>query len=878
MSSIFGLFYYYERQRISLPLLNVRAEASIKELAAQVKLTQTYGNDAAFPIEATYLFPIPARAAVCGFVMIKQDGTKVVGCVQEKQDARKTYDAAVAQGKQASLMEQQTPDVFQVSVGNIPSNEQVQVELVYATELSEDEENDSIRFHLPVHVGTRYGQAPNATTSSTNAVFVSASSKTPFLSIAATVEATAPIAKIGCPSHSVSTELGPDPSLPNFKELPFSNYARVSLSSDSALDKDFVLTIKSAGLDAPRCIAELHPSPTHDTVAMTLTLVPRFKLPDLARQEFIFLVDRSGSMEGKRISAARKALVIMLRSLPHKDSHFQIMSFGSGCTALWSAGSKPYNQATLEEATKHVDTMTANFGGTEIRVALQKCFEGRRLDRPTSVFVLTDGEAWDLKAVLNEIKTSVVRAPEDAPVRVSVLGIGGSVSTAMCEGIARVGNGTCMLVGEQEASFTGKIARLLKAARTPVISGISVDWGRPIAQPVANSTSAIVAQAEDEFEMVEDEKTQTTPLNIFDETVDPLHVDKTPAPPPPPVVLSPPPMVQQAPFKIRNLFPGIRLNLYAILQGGTIPNSVTLRGATPEGAQIELYIPVTLSHLHNVPEAPPAVHALAARKMIQDLEDGQHDLAKTLAIPDDTDLLARTVKASIVRLGKTYSISSSHTSFVAVDESQLAEESEALFMERPIPLPPVQTMWSRGGRTKQTARLSTGGKAPRKQLATMAARKVAAPQPVFLDLEVEVEEDEDEDEEDQDNFIDKEDEDDDAQTGPPAKKRQRLETDPLEALARLQAFNGCFSLEVLTIVKLSADVSVVRALIPTGASDEVVATLLGMAFLSTKLGEDVERDSWEGMYEKAKEYVQEALSGMGVDVEVLEAEVAKLLA
>ncbi|KAJ7279045.1 von Willebrand factor type A domain-containing protein, partial [Mycena rebaudengoi] len=665
-SSVFGLFYYREEQRISLPLLNVRAEASIKELAAQVTLNQTYGNDAAFPIEATYLFPIPARAAVCGFVMIKQDGTRVVGCVQEKQEARKTYDAAVAQGKQASLMEQQTPDVFQISVGNIPSNEQVQVELVYATELSEDEENDSIRFHLPVHIGARYGQAPNTTTSSTSAVFVSAFSKTPFLNVAATVEATAPIAKISCPSHSVSTELGPDPSLPNFKELPFSNYARVSLSSDSVLDKDFMLTIKSAGLDAPRCVAELHPSPTHDTVAMTASLVPRFTLPDIARQEFIFLVDRSGSMEGKRISAARKALVIMLRSLPHKDSHFQIMSFGSGCTALWEAGSNPYNQATLQEATSHVDTITANFGGTEIRLALQKCFEGRKLDRPTSVFVLTDGEAWDLKAVLSEVKASVARAPDGAPVRVSVLGIGDSVSTAMCEGIARVGNGTCMLVGEKEASFTGKIARLLKAARTPVISGISIDWGRPFAQPAANST---VAQADDEFEMVEDEKTPTQALNIFDETVDPLHVDKTPAPPPPPVVLSPPPMVQQAPFKIRNLFPGIRLNLYAILQGGAIPQSVTLRGATSEGAQIELSIPVTLSHLHNVPEAPSAVHALAARKIIQDLEDGQHDLVKTLTTPDDTDLLARTVKANIVRLAKTYSISSSHTSFVAVDES-----------------------------------------------------------------------------------------------------------------------------------------------------------------------------------------------------------------
>ncbi|KAJ7913090.1 vault protein inter-alpha-trypsin domain-containing protein, partial [Mycena leptocephala] len=162
---IYGLYYYYQHQVVSLPLLGVRVEASIKEFAAQVKLTQTYGNDATFPIEAKYSFPIPARASVCSFVMIKQDGTRVVGSVLEKQEARETYETAVAQGQQASLVEQQTADVFQVSVGNIPSNEQVQIELVYATELSEDEENDSIRFHLPVHLGHRYGEAPQATQS-----------------------------------------------------------------------------------------------------------------------------------------------------------------------------------------------------------------------------------------------------------------------------------------------------------------------------------------------------------------------------------------------------------------------------------------------------------------------------------------------------------------------------------------------------------------------------------------------------------------------------------------------------------------------------------------------------------------------------------------
>jgi Mg-chelatase subunit ChlD len=76
-----------------------------------------------------------------------------------------------------------------------------------------------------------------------------------------------------------------------------------------------MLTIKSAGLAAPRCVAELHPTQHRCDGAH----VTRFKLPDLSRQEFVFMVDRSSSMGGKHIEAAKKALVIMLRALPHQD-------------------------------------------------------------------------------------------------------------------------------------------------------------------------------------------------------------------------------------------------------------------------------------------------------------------------------------------------------------------------------------------------------------------------------------------------------------------------------------------------------------------------------------------------------------------------------
>lgn len=385
-----------------------------------------------------------------------------------------------------------------------------------------------------------------------------------FITVSVSVETVSSIRKIGSPSHSISTELGPDPSLPGAQDLPFSNYARVSLASDGPFQKDFILTIQSAGLDAPRCVAELHPE--HDTVGLALTLVPRFNLPEPDSHEFVFLVDRSGSMQGARIAAARKALVIMLRSLPHKNTAFQIASFGNRTSMLWEQGSRIYDQETLDEATQHVDSMRADYGGTQIGNALSTCFEKRKTDRPTSVIVLTDGDAWDNEGVFQTVKNAVAAASGNSYLRVFCLGIGNSASTAMCEGIGRAGNGASIMVGEEEASITGKIARLLKSARTPLLSDVNVDWGR--------ATLGNPKDIEDDFEMIEEpEKVGAEnnnahqKLNIFDENADAVHMESTPAPPPLPVTLFPPPDIQQSPLKLQTLVPGFRLNVYAILQG-----------------------------------------------------------------------------------------------------------------------------------------------------------------------------------------------------------------------------------------------------------------------------------------------------------------------
>ncbi len=83
---------------------------------------------------------------------------------------------------------------------------------------------------------------------------------------------------------------------------------------------------------------------------------------DDARGEFIFLLDRSGSMSGKRMEMAREALVLFLKSLP-AQCYFNIVSFGSSYESMFDE-SKLAIDEIIEEAVDKVSNFSANMGGT----------------------------------------------------------------------------------------------------------------------------------------------------------------------------------------------------------------------------------------------------------------------------------------------------------------------------------------------------------------------------------------------------------------------------------------------------------------------------------------------------------------------------------
>jgi hypothetical protein len=204
----------------------------------------------------------------------------------------------------------------------------------------------------------------------------------------------------------------------------------------SLLRTDLVIITEVPGLDSPRCIVEQREDNEGATRAFALTLVPRFTLPPLASQRYLFLVDRSGSME-PRIAKTRDALQVLLRSLPARGTAFNIASFGSQADALWPSGFVPYDAANVAHASRFVSKVQADYGGTEIVTALKLAFrlsraneaEDALVEEPTAVIVLTDGEAWDVQSVARTVAQRVDAS--NGKLRVFVLGIGEQVSKAV---------------------------------------------------------------------------------------------------------------------------------------------------------------------------------------------------------------------------------------------------------------------------------------------------------------------------------------------------------------------------------------------------------------------------------------------------------------
>src|SRR5215510_12135081 len=188
-----------------LPLKYTNVQIDVSGVIADVKVRQTYRNEGSRPINARYVFPASTRAAVYAMRMRLGDQV-IVAKIKERNQAKQEFEKAKQEGKSASLLEQNRPNVFSMSLANIMPGNQIEVELRYTELLVPTDGIYEVVF--PTVVGPRYSSQTESPAAQTdqwvkNPYLREGQKPTSALHISARVSAGIPIQELTCPSHSI---------------------------------------------------------------------------------------------------------------------------------------------------------------------------------------------------------------------------------------------------------------------------------------------------------------------------------------------------------------------------------------------------------------------------------------------------------------------------------------------------------------------------------------------------------------------------------------------------------------------------------------------------------------------------------------------------
>ncbi|XP_043984098.1 von Willebrand factor A domain-containing protein 5B1 [Gambusia affinis] len=231
----------------------------------------------------------------------------------------------------------------------------------------------------------------------------------------------------------------------------------------------------------------LHKDILHNPVVM-LNFCPDLKsiCSDLRKVhgEFIFLIDRSGSMSGLNIHRVKDAMVVILKSLV-PGCLFNIVGFGSMFKSLFTT-SQNYEEEALAQACDYIRKMRADMGGTNMLAPLtwivrQPTFSGH----PRLLFLLTDGAVSNTGKVIELVRSHA------RYIRCFTFGIGQNACRRLVQGLAAVSKGTAEFLADGER-LQPKMIKSLKKTMSPVLSDISIEWLFPetkevLLSPVGNT-------------------------------------------------------------------------------------------------------------------------------------------------------------------------------------------------------------------------------------------------------------------------------------------------------------------------------------------------------------------------------------------------------
>ena len=464
--------------------LNIDVAMNITGMINRVSVIQSFSNTTDDWQEGVYVFPLPENAAVDH--MRLRIGERIIeGQIKEKQEAKKVYQQAKKQGKQAALTEQERPNIFTTSVANIPPHETVKVEIEYQQIVNYDNGAFSLRF--PMVVGPRYipgkqriagfagtGWALNTDEVAdaariTPLVLAPGSQRKNTVSLKVVLDAGLALEKVHSPYHDIELDKQAD-------------HYQIQLKQESTLaNRDFELIWQPNASDAPKA-ALFTEELNGETYALIMMVPPTVDKTETLSREIIYVIDTSGSMGGQSIIQARAALELALMRLKPGD-RFNVIQFNSFTSQLFTQP-ELLTQTSLQQALNYVRSLEAG-GGTEMATALHAALANQTTSNSLrQVIFMTDGSIGNEQALFEIIQKELGHS------RLFTIGIGSAPNSHFMDRAANFGRGTHTHIGKIDEVQT-RMQNLFEKIENPVLKDINIDWSH-----VNKQTKSIPAKIE----------------------------------------------------------------------------------------------------------------------------------------------------------------------------------------------------------------------------------------------------------------------------------------------------------------------------------------------------------------------------------------------
>jgi Ca-activated chloride channel family protein len=459
-------------EKMQAPLLLTDVHMDVSGMLARVQVTQRFVNPSTEWREGVYVFPLPEKAAVDHLTM--HIGERIIeGQIKERIEARRTYDNANAEGRKATLIEQERPNLFTSNVANIGPNEEIVVALEYEETLRYDD--GSFRLRFPLAITPRYIPGAQVASADGGAGWSPATDQvldadriTPPIAnprdgyvnpVTMTVNLNAgfPLTKVASTYHEMNVE-----------ESPGNRYRLTLVNGPAPANRDFELvwTPNVGSTPGAALFTETKGDKTYALLMALPPSAPEATTPRVPR-EITYIIDTSGSMEGVSIVQAREALLLALGRLQPGDS-FNVIEFNSTTTPLFSAP-MPLDSATLRQATAFVDALRAR-GGTEMLPALRVALAGERESSlMRQVVFLTDGGVGNEDAILRLLHDQL------GDRRLFTIGIGPAPNTFFLTKAAQLGRGSFTFIGDVR-EVKEKMTALFRKLENPAMTDVAIQW------------------------------------------------------------------------------------------------------------------------------------------------------------------------------------------------------------------------------------------------------------------------------------------------------------------------------------------------------------------------------------------------------------------